>query len=142
MAVSKESFEQLADLRAAMEDRQKLIAESGGQTNDLANSVKALADEVAALQGGSQQNPTAPAVGPINRDLSRIYWMIESGDSAPSETAKASVQEFCDSLDKALDSWREINTKKLPALNSQLEAGHLTSLPLSSRIPSTPACGK
>jgi photosystem II stability/assembly factor-like uncharacterized protein len=142
MAVSKESFEHLADLRAAMEDRQKLIAASAGQANDLANSVKALADEVAALQGGSQQNPTAPAIGPINRDLSRIYWMIESGDSAPSETAKASVQEFCDSLDKALDSWREINTTKLPALNSQLEAGHLTPLPLSSKIPSTPACGK
>jgi len=142
MTASKDSFGQMNALISAMSDAQKSLSSSSGQPNDLATSLKSLSDEAAGLQAGSPQNPTAPAVGPINRDLSRIYWMIESGDSAPSETAKASVQELCDSLDKALNSWRELNTNKLPALNSQLEANHLSTLPLTSRIASAPACGK
>ncbi len=142
MSVSKDSFEQLAALRAAVEARQKSFSSSGGQPGDLANSLKTLADEAEAFQSGSRQTPDAPGVGPINRDLSRIYWMIESGDSAPSETAKASVQEFCDSLDHAIDSLRKWGDQKLPALQAQLRSNHLEPLPVTLAIPSGPACGK
>ena len=145
MTASNGSYWQLSTLLAAIEDREKSAASDAGLTAAL----KAAAEQVLAVRDGARPAPDAPpgtlptpGVGPVNRDLSRAYAMIESGDMRPSETAKASVQQLCTALDKDLDAWRQWNAQSLPALNAQLTAHQLAPLPSATNIPASPACGK
>lgn len=141
MFVSSTIFQQAAALRIAIEDRLKL----SGQGTDLTTALKSAAETATAVQEASRpagpSGPPAPGVGPINRDLARAYWMVESGDIRPSDSAKASVQELCDALDGRLSAWRELNAKTLPALNSQLAAQKLIPLPIAADIFTLTGCG-
>jgi photosystem II stability/assembly factor-like uncharacterized protein len=140
LSVSDHAYLQVAALSEAIADRQK----STGETGDLADALKKAAEQAVAVQEGTrpaQGQPAGVGVGPVNRDLARDYWMIESGDERPSDTAKAAVQGLCDSLDRALDAWRSLNADTLPALNTQLASHQLAALPIVTGVPSAPACG-
>ena len=63
----------------AIADRQKSAA-SAQNAGDLAASLKSLAEQVQKIQEGTR---TEAEIGPINRDLARVYTMIESGDLRP-----------------------------------------------------------
>jgi hypothetical protein len=160
MSASSIVFRQIVALRAAIEDRQKaLTSGTQGNTNDsLTKSLKDAANRASAIQEGPRPArgvPVTPGVGPVNRDMARVYWMVESGDIRPSESAKASVQELCSALDKNLEVWRQLNSQVLKPLNVQLIFLKLAPLPIvadvresssalfvTADIPSSPACGK
>jgi photosystem II stability/assembly factor-like uncharacterized protein len=160
MSASAIVFRQIVALRAAIEDRQKALAtgEKGTNNDALVKALKDAADQVTAIQEGSRPARGVPAtqgVGPVNRDMARDYWMVESGDIRPSESAKASVQELCGVLDKNLEAWRQLNSQVLTPLNAQLLTYRLAPLPIvadiresssnlleTQDIPSSPVCGK
>jgi photosystem II stability/assembly factor-like uncharacterized protein len=145
MSASNAAYWQLNSLIAAIEERQKSAASDAG----LVAALKAAGEQILAVREGTRPPADAPpstlptpGIGPVNRDLSRAYAMIESGDMRPSGTAKASVQQLCTALDKDLDGWRQWNAQSLPALNAQLTAHQLAPLPAAANIPASPACGK
>ena len=147
LAASNAAYAQVAALRSAIDDRQKALASAThtSDTDALTKALKDAADRAGLVQEGTRPArgvPATPGVGPVNRDMARIYWMVESGDIRPSESAKASVQELCDALDKNLDAWRQTNSQLLPALNPQLLSQKLAPLPVATDIPSSPSCGK
>ncbi|MGA9594107.1 MAG: hypothetical protein WBS18_13495, partial [Candidatus Acidiferrales bacterium] len=79
-------------------------------------------------------------VGPSNRDLARVSFMVQTGDASPSEEARAAYTENCAALNAALTIWRAVNTQTLPPINSQLTKFNLLPLPVSTGIPGSDAC--
>ena len=75
---------------------------------------------------------TAPGVGPINRDLAREQFFIQSGDSAPGATAKLALDESCDSLNKNLAAWRDLDSKEVPATTNIIAKSSLAALPTAT----------
>jgi photosystem II stability/assembly factor-like uncharacterized protein len=89
-------------------------------------------DEKAAviLQGISD----APGIGPINRDLAREQFFIQSGDAAPSGTAKAALNESCDGLNKNLAAWRNLDSQDVPATSNIIAHSGLAALPTATVV--------
>jgi photosystem II stability/assembly factor-like uncharacterized protein len=151
---SYDAFNSAADLRSALAEREKGLEKlaAGGATGsrgtrgpghapltasssesdvagepgkDVIDALKGLDDKIAAVQEGS---PGMPGVGPVNRDLARILFMIEVGDAAPSDSARAAIDESCQTLAKELAAWRTVQTKSLPAVNALLGKYNLQRL--------------
>ncbi len=152
LAATTDTFWQAQALSAAIADRQKSVA-SLQNAEELASALKSAADRAKAIAEGAH-DPTG--VGPINRDLARIFQMVESGDQRPVETAQQSVDESCKEIDAAFAAWRALNTKRpaistaadsaaaldLHVINAMLAAQHLAPLPIVSDIPISSRCGK
>jgi photosystem II stability/assembly factor-like uncharacterized protein len=149
-----DTFWQVKTLADAIVDRQKSLA-SASNSSELTGTLKTLADQVHAIDEGT---PAAPGIGPGNRDLTRIFTMIESGDMRPTDSAQAAVNETCGQIDSAFAAWRNLNasvsptsipagadakpTVLLSSVNSQLTAASLAPLPVATNIPAISPCGK
>ena len=94
-----------------------------------ADALQALDKKAEAIQQGTF---TAPGVGPINRDLARVQFFIMSGDAAPSPTAKAALDESCDTLNKNLAAWRELDSQAVPATTNIIAKSSLAALPTAT----------
>jgi len=62
---------------------------------DPAEALKSFATQLDAIQVGT---PDDPGVGPINRDLARLAFMVESGDAAPTAAIQSAIDESCTEL--------------------------------------------
>jgi photosystem II stability/assembly factor-like uncharacterized protein len=98
---------------------------------------KELLEELTKLQKAANDvaegTPEAPGIGPINRDISRYFVMVESADMRPAASAQKVSHETCAALQKNLATWRQINEQNIPAVNKQLQDIHLASLPVAGR---------
>ncbi|HXN21800.1 MAG TPA: hypothetical protein VOA41_03540 [Candidatus Dormibacteraeota bacterium] len=125
---SNDGYHSAAALRSALAERQKslaALAKDNPQTKEASEATKDLDSKIDAVENGT---PEAPGFGPVNRELARILFMVESGDAAPSETAQDAIAESCRSLSKDFAQWRELNTQVLPPLNELLERNKLAPL--------------
>jgi photosystem II stability/assembly factor-like uncharacterized protein len=86
-----------------------------------------LAEKTASIQQGT---PAAPGAGPVNRDLARIMFFVGSGDAAPSEQARAALDEACSAMSKNLAAMRDLDTQSIPAVNEILAKHALAALPV------------
>jgi photosystem II stability/assembly factor-like uncharacterized protein len=75
---------------------------------------------------------TSPGVGPINRDLAREQFFIQSGDAAPSATAKQALDESCDALNKNLAAWHALDSQEVPATTNIIAKSSLAALPTAT----------
>jgi photosystem II stability/assembly factor-like uncharacterized protein len=125
MAASFDAYQAADSLLVALADRQKSLA-ANADAKDANDAMKDLAAKIDAVVEGSD---AAPGIGPLNRDLSRIFWMVGNGDGAPTQSARAAVEESCAVLAKDLAEWRELNSQALPRVNSLLEKYRLPPLP-------------
>ncbi len=73
--------------------------------------------KIDAVENGTH---TAPGFGPINRELARLIYSVESADMRPADTVRAAIQQSCDALDKALMLWSQLNAQDAPAFNATL----------------------
>ena len=148
---SYDAFNSAAELRAAIGEREKGLEKSASNSasepaasgsghapssaassnagKDAIDALKGLEDKVAAVQEG---RAGAPGVGPVNRDLARILFMIEVGDGAPSDSAQAAIDESCGQLDTDLAAWRKLQTESLPSVNALLAKYNLQPLPVTA----------
>ena len=102
-------------------------------------SAKALLDldkKVEAIQEGSF---TAPGVGPVNRDLARVSFFVQSGDAAPTDTAKAAIDETCSALTKDIAAWHDLDSQEVPATNTIIAKSGLAPLPTATVMSITAA---
>jgi photosystem II stability/assembly factor-like uncharacterized protein len=125
-------------LRAAIADRQKSVG-TDATKKDVADALKALDDQVADADDGK---PEDLGLGPLNRELARLAFMIESGDARPASLLEASVEQYCQELGKRLAEWRDINQQKVAPVNALLQKQNLAPLPIAADIPATPKCEK
>jgi len=76
------------------------------------DAATALEKKIDAIENGPK---SAPGFGPVHRDLTRLFYGIESGDARPSDTQRLNVDELCKSLDADLVKWRQLNEQDLRA---------------------------
>lgn len=154
LQATTDTFWRVKELADAIADRQKSLASAGNAT-ELTGNLKSLADQVHAIGEGTQ---TTPGIGPANRDLTRIFQMIESGDIRPTDSAMAAVSETCGHVDEKFLAWRNLNAGVSPtsippgadakppvllsSINSQLAAANLAPLPVVANIPTISPCAK
>ena len=148
LKASSDAYNAAAALRTALADRQKSLEKlappepagtgQSGHSTPNAEPAKPGKDAVDALQDLDKKiatveegNPFAPGIGPVNRDLARILFMIQVGDAAPSDSAQAAIDESCQTLDKNLADWRKLNGESLPSVNAILGKYNLQPLPVA-----------
>jgi photosystem II stability/assembly factor-like uncharacterized protein len=125
LRTSTESFRALQPLSDAIEDRMKAL-DGNADAKDAQDALKAAALKVVAVEAGT---PRTPGFGSVNRDLARTMFMIEVGDGAPSDTARAAIDESCGGLNKALAAWRQLGPQDFSTVNTLLAKYKLAPLP-------------
>jgi photosystem II stability/assembly factor-like uncharacterized protein len=138
MTVTYNAYDQVRALREAIADRQKSLGTDAAK-KDAADALKALDDQAADIGEGK---PEDLGIGPLNRELGRLAFMIESGDERPAELLEASVEQYCQGLAKRLTQWRDLNQQKISPVDTLLQKYDLSSLPVAANIPTAPRCGK
>jgi len=104
---------------------------------------EALTEFESPLNAIASGPPTAPGIGPIHRDLARMYFMLEAGDTAPSSSSLSAINESCSALTQKISAWHTLQTTDVPALNATLQKYHqapLPQAPISSAKPTIDAC--
>ena len=138
MAVTYNGYDQVRASRDAIAERQKSLGADAAK-KDVADALKALDDQAADIGDGK---PDELGIGPLNRELGRLAFMIESGDARPAALLEASVEQYCQELAKRLTQWHDLNQQKISPVNTLLQKQNLAPLPIATSIPSTPRCGK
>ena len=140
MSSTYDGYEQVHALQEAIADRQKSLgADATSTKKDAADALKALADQVAEVGEGK---PADLGIGPLNRELARFAFMIESGDARPAALLEASVEQSCQNVGKRLGQWHDLNQQKIAPVNIILQKYNMTALPAATGIPPAPACQK
>jgi hypothetical protein len=123
-------------LRTAVAARQKDLT-GNTRAKDVQDTLGALEKQISEVADGTD---AALGAGPVNRDLTRYFIMIETADVRPPDSARAAAKEACIALQKDLDQWRKLNAQAIPALNKQLDLSKLKPLPMAAHPPSALAC--
>jgi hypothetical protein len=132
MKASSDGFYQVAGLRKAVTERTDALKQS--ETKETKDAVADLEKKIDAIDKGTKR---APGFGPVNRDLARLIFSVESADMGPADTVQSAAQQSCDALDKDLANWRQLNERDLAAFNAVLAANKQAPLPILTGIGST-----
>ena len=125
MKSSYDSYQQVAALRKELADRQKAM--NGDDLKIDKEAAAALEKKIDRMEKGSN---IAPGFGPVNRDLARLIFSVESADMRPVEAVRSAVQQNCDALDKDLVQWQQLNEQDIPSFNAMLVESKATALPV------------
>jgi hypothetical protein len=124
MKASSDAFYQVADLRKALDQRKDALKQS--ETKETKDAIAEFEKKIDAVDKGTKR---APGLGPVNRDLGRILFSLESADMRPAAAVRSAAEQSCDALDKALASWQHLNQQELTAFNTLLAANKQAPLP-------------
>jgi hypothetical protein len=138
MAASYNGDAQVQALREAIADRLKSLA-ADATKKDAVDALKALDDQAKDVSDGKAEEL---GLGPLNRELGRLAFMIESGDARPAALLEAGVEQYCQELGKRLTQWRDLNQQKIRPVNDVLQKYNLAPLSLAANIPTAPRCEK
>jgi hypothetical protein len=151
LAASFDGYNALAALRAGLADHMKALGAGGGgatETKDTrdAKDVKDAASAVQTLQALDKRveavqtgTTAAPGVGTVNREMARLFSMVESADARPSESLQAVSAAWCTSLSGAFDSWKQLSGPELAAANAALARVHRRAIDIPE-APAMPMC--
>ena len=138
MAATYDGYDQVQALRTAIADRQKSLG-TDATKKEAADELKTLDEQAADIADGK---PEQLGLGPLNRELARLAFMIESGDARPATLLQEGVDQSCEQLAGRLKQWGEPNQQKIPAVNALLQKQNLPALPVAAKIPTAPKCEK
>lgn len=124
MKSSYDAYKEVAALHKELAARQKAM--TGAEFAKLKESAAALEKKIETVEKGSR---TAPGFGPVNRDLARLIFSVESADMRPADTVRSAVQQNCNALDKDLSQWQQLNEQDIPPLNAMLAESKAAALP-------------
>jgi photosystem II stability/assembly factor-like uncharacterized protein len=136
MSTTYDAYDQVTSLRSAIADRTKLVGTSSDQ-KATADALKTLDEHADKLETGPQETM---GFGPMNRELSRLATMVESGDARPAELLKLNISKACEDLPKRLADWENLNKAEIANVNAMLAKSGLPMLPVKSEIPRAPDC--
>jgi len=129
MQASSGAFNQVAGLRKALSERKDLLKQS--ESNEIKDELAAFEKKIDAIDNGTKR---APGFGPVNRDLARLIFSVESADLRPVDAVQSAVGQACDALDKDLANWQQLNEQDIPAFNVVLVANKQVPLPIHRGI--------
>ncbi|MFL6283130.1 MAG: WD40/YVTN/BNR-like repeat-containing protein, partial [Pyrinomonadaceae bacterium] len=131
MNATFDALEAVGKLRAQLKD----LRARQGLAPALAESLAALDAKAAALEGGG--TPRGPGSAPAPANLSQLHTQLSSlldvlqqSDAAPTTQAVAASSEFQRQLRELLQSWQQLKSKDVEAVNAQLRAANLPTLAL------------
>ncbi len=128
MGASYNAYGEYEVLQTVLKDRQSRVKDNA-QAKELAEALGKLEAAATAIAEGKD---SAPGIGPINRDLSRYYIMVEAADLRPVPSAQKVSIESCKKLQTGLEAWRKLNSEEVAAVNKQLDAAHLAAIPVAA----------
>jgi photosystem II stability/assembly factor-like uncharacterized protein len=131
MEASYNAYNEYSALQTAIAPQQTALKDNP-QAKELLDALTKLQKAATDVAEGNRE---APGIGPMNRDVSRYFVMIESADMRPAASAQKVSHEACLALQKHLATWRQINEESIPAVNKQLQNIHLPPLPVAGRTP-------
>jgi hypothetical protein len=137
LAVSFDGYNTLATLRTMLADDLKPLA-GPSDPKDPASALQTFDKRLEAVQTGTTE---APGVGPVNREMARLFSMVESADARPAEPLEAASTAWCTSLKSALDAWRQLNGPDLAAANAALARSQRAAI-VVPEPPAMPACSR
>ncbi len=127
------AVDQAGDLRKHLKDLQKQAQ------GDVLAAVKAFdqkLDDVAG--GGAPRRPGAgnqpPTLGLMRARYLALLGVLQEADVAPTTQAAGAVDELEKQLSPLMQSWQQIKSHDLPALNQQLKNANLPELKLESEM--------
>ncbi len=135
LSASYDGYSRLADLRVAIADHTKAL----GAAKDSTTATTALAvfeKQIEHVQNGTAE---APGLGTVNREMARLFSMVESADVRPTEPLEAATAAWCASLDKAYAGWESLKGAELSAANAALASVHRQPIEVPSP-PSVASC--
>jgi hypothetical protein len=138
LAASTNAFQSITNLRAAVADRLNTLGTTtvNPQAKGSAEALNELDKKAAAILEGTLQTP---GLVPINRDLARTGFLIQSRDAAPNEAANAILEHSCSQLNKNLANWRDLDSQSVPATNTIIANSGLAALPTATVMSITSA---
>jgi photosystem II stability/assembly factor-like uncharacterized protein len=140
--VAWDNYHEVAKLRAAAAEAAK-----SNPAPELAEAVSAFDTKLAAVGGsggggrrfggGGGGGPTAPTFAGLTGTLVRQLDLLDSGDMAPNESLTKASLAACAEFDKVVASWKDVQTKDLPAFNAVLAKYSLKPIAVASvQVPS------
>ena len=116
-----------------------LLHALGGQANASApdpvkTQLNAARQELEALAGGSGRGSAGTAVGnaanltALNRELSRVFEIVQGSDRGPTTQAVSAVAELRKMVDTQLSKWKSFETTTLVNLNGALRHAKLPEI--------------
>jgi photosystem II stability/assembly factor-like uncharacterized protein len=132
MNISYRAYNDVAKLRATMDDLRR-----SGKFESI-DVLVALDKDLRELQDGSNDNP---GFGAVNRDITRLVTMVQSGDARPAKSIIESVAPSCVALKSNLAHFRMLNQEKLASLNMMLRQSRLALIPIPT-VPNDPKCNE
>jgi photosystem II stability/assembly factor-like uncharacterized protein len=136
MTASYKMFNDATALHSEVSARQKSLS-GNAQAKDTLDALGTLEKQIADVAEGADEKPGA---GPVNRDLTRYFIMIETADVRPPDSAAAAVKASCQALQKDSEQWRKLTAEAVPALNKQLDMSKLKALPVMTYQGGTLTC--
>jgi hypothetical protein len=127
MKASFDTFHQVDVLRKALDQGQKSL--SGPDADKTKSGADALRKKLDLVEKGTK---TAPGIGPVNRELARLIFSVESADMRPADTVKVAIQQNCDALTKNLGQWQQLNQQDVAAFNQLLSGTKASALPIAT----------
>jgi photosystem II stability/assembly factor-like uncharacterized protein len=131
------THQQIEAVRTSLDQRAKALA--GKQAKDATDSVAALDKTLAGEERGDD---SVRGFGPENRDLMRVFEMVESGDANPTNTARLAAREICEAINKNLAAWRKSAAGDIPQLNSLLRKYNVDPVAAPPGAPADIPCGE
>jgi len=136
-----EALQQVRSLRPQVTDR------AGKAKGALADSLKALDDEAAELEGASQgvffglppNGKQQENLSTLNQHFGQLLNVVDSADAAPTTQASAVYLELEEALGKLLAQWKKVREAELPSLNAQLKKVRIEELDPSRQSAAAPA---
>ena len=124
MRSTHDNYEQVAALHKVLTERQKSLTDNAAQ-----DSAKQLEKKIEALEKGPKKTP---GFGPLNRDLGRLIFSVESADIRPTDSVRSAVEQACAQLDKDIAAWQQLNANEVAAFNAKVKG---TALPVATVEP-------
>jgi hypothetical protein len=131
MEASYNAYNEYSALQTAIALRQTALKDNPSAKEAL----EALTKLQKAASDTAEGNREAPGIGPVNRDISRYFVMIESADMRPAASAQKVAHDTCTTLQINLATWRQINEENIPGVNKQLQNFHFARLPIAGSTP-------
>jgi photosystem II stability/assembly factor-like uncharacterized protein len=138
MSATYNGSAQVQALQEAIADRQRSVGTDSAK-KEVADALRALDAQAADIGEGK---PDDLGLGPMNRELARLAFMIESGDARPAALLQQAVDQSCQALAKRVTQWRDLNQQKIAPVNALLQRQNLSPLPVAANIPTAPPCAK
>jgi hypothetical protein len=137
--VMREDSAALREVRALRAQVKALGEKAGkGPAGEALAALEAKAARLEGSAGGFEGGPgggTAASLSRLNSQLVTILDVLQEADAKPTAAAAAAVEELRKSLAGQLDSWKELKTRDVPAVNAALRKEGLAPIAIGEAAP-------